>query len=373
MNTPHRRLPEPVKTTGSSANESTFVTMPQPGSGNAPRQANKTTDRIGDILRKRREERGDDLQYIADNLYIRRAYLEALEKSQYDVLPADAYVIGFLRSYSSYLGLDSRDVINLYRAEMAGRRNKPQLSMPTPVTEGRTPSVIIMIAAAIVALLVYALWYGLSSSDRASVTAPPPLPTVTSESMPNPTTTDTSKPAAYVTPIVVAPNSIASTSAGVSPPAVAATAVPAPNTTVNKAATPAVVALSAQPSVTDISPSADAKTPVAAKPQSVPAPLIATPVVSGLVLRAEQSSWVLVTDHDGNTVYDHVMKPGDVYQVPEGQSLYLTVGNAPGIVVSENGVDLPHFSTRNTAHVLRNVPLDGNHLRAKAASHASNE
>jgi len=136
-------------------------------------------ERLGDILRRRRENRGDELQHIADYLCIRKNFLVALENSDYDELPADAYVIGFLRSYASYLGFDGREAIEHYRHEMAGRRRKTALVLPTPITEGRTPSIPIMIGAALVALLIYAGWYGFSSSGRAIVSVPPPLPTVT--------------------------------------------------------------------------------------------------------------------------------------------------------------------------------------------------
>src|ERR1700722_13022476 len=133
-------------------------------------------ERVGDILRRRRQQRGDDLQQIADYLCIRKSFIVALENSAYDELPADAYVIGFLRSYATYLGFDGGDAINRYRGEMSGRRRKPTLVLPTPIPEGRTPSAFIMLAAASAAILIYILWYGLSSSDRSTASVPPPLP-----------------------------------------------------------------------------------------------------------------------------------------------------------------------------------------------------
>src|SRR3984957_2529190 len=133
-------------------------------------------ERVGDILRRRRQQRGDDLQQIADYLCIRKSFLVALENSEYDELPADAYVIGFLRSYAAYLGFDGGDAINRYRGEMTGRRRKPVLVLPTPIVEGRTPSAFIMIGAALAAVLIYVLWYGLSSADRGIANTPPPLP-----------------------------------------------------------------------------------------------------------------------------------------------------------------------------------------------------
>src|SRR5271168_5123312 len=133
-------------------------------------------ERIGDILRRTRERRGDNLHHIAEYLCIRRSFLEAIEDSEYEKFPADAYVIGFLRSYADLLGLDGKEAINMYRAEMVGRRKKPVLSMPTPMPEGRSPSVFILIGAVVTAILVYASWYGISASDRATISTPSPLP-----------------------------------------------------------------------------------------------------------------------------------------------------------------------------------------------------
>jgi len=356
MTNPQRRLPEPVQSSRpANAPDSTLVTIPQAGaqpSVSAPSRPMPTSpDRLGEILRRRREERGDDLQYIADSLYIRRVYLEALEQSRYDALPADAYVIGFLRSYAAHLQLDSRDVINLYRAEMAGRRKKPALAMPTPVSEGRTPSAIIMVAAAIAALLIYALWYGLASSDRASVSKPPVLPPVATA---QPSSSDTApanlvKPAVTpVAPVVVAP----AAATPVAPPAPVAKS-----------------ALDTTASVASEKPQPQKSTPD--KTQAAEqAPTVLIPP-AGMAIRAEQSSWVLIMNRDGDTIYDHVMKPGEVYTVPDLDNLTLTTGNAPGIVVSEDGVDLPRFTRAKTTRVLRNVPLDSAHLRAKAAGTAN--
>lgn len=263
------------------------------------------TERIGDILRRAREKRGDDLQQIADYLCIRRSFLVALENSNYEEFPADAYVIGFLRSYANLLGLDGKEAIDRYRGEMAGRRKKPVLFMPTPVTEGRTPSALIMIGAAVAALLIYIVWYGLSSSDRATVNTPPPLPTTT-------TSTETTSTAAVVLP----------------PPSEAIAA---------------------------------------------PAPAAAAPKPTGqvygndgqehhVVIRAEQTSWILIADSKGQTVFDHVLKAGDVYKVPGTDGLTLTTGNGAGLVLALDGIELPKLT--GSSRVLRNISLSRDRLKS---------
>jgi transcriptional regulator with XRE-family HTH domain len=71
---------------------------------------------IGERLREARTARGLELPEIEKRTKIRARYLRALEEEQWDVLPADAYVRGFLRTYADYLGLDGAAMAQEYRS-----------------------------------------------------------------------------------------------------------------------------------------------------------------------------------------------------------------------------------------------------------------
>ena len=60
---------------------------------------------VGEILRRTRIHYDQTLADIERALHIRASLLEALEAGDYDRLPGRVYVIGFIRSYSEYLGL----------------------------------------------------------------------------------------------------------------------------------------------------------------------------------------------------------------------------------------------------------------------------
>ena len=83
-----------------------------------------------------------------------------------------------------------------------------------------------------------------------------------------------------------------------------------------------------------------------------------------LVIRADQSSWVMISDNKGTTVFDRVLKPGETYPVPDKPGLTLTTGNGGGIVITLDGVDMPKLSSSSSG-ILRDVPLDSTYLRAK--------
>ena len=302
------------------------------------RQPLPEVERMGSILRRVREQRGEQLENISDYLRIRREYLVALENSRYDELPADAYVIGFLRTYANYLGLEGKGAIDQYRREMAGRRRKPQLVLPQPITEGRAPTAVILIGATIAVMLIYALWYGLSSSERAVVTTPPAMPQTGSYKQPNAIALEAPAPpaaAASITPTVI--------------PTVAAATVVAPPP----------VTLAATTDKTDKNETVKNE----AAPGRPQGQVYGDPVSrSRVIIRVDKQSWVLVADSQGNTVFDHIMKPGDTYKLPNRQGLTLTTGNGGGIILSLDGVDLPRFAEEG--RVVRNISLNPDELKS---------
>ncbi len=71
---------------------------------------------IGNTLREARVRRNLTLQQVEEDTKIRVKYVQAMENEDWDVLPGHTYVKGFLRSYSSYLGLDADLVMDEFRS-----------------------------------------------------------------------------------------------------------------------------------------------------------------------------------------------------------------------------------------------------------------
>ena len=69
---------------------------------------------LGAFLRQTREEKQVTLEELAEKTKIRKAYLEAIEGGDHDVLPDEVYVRGFLRIYAKVLGIDPDEVIRMY-------------------------------------------------------------------------------------------------------------------------------------------------------------------------------------------------------------------------------------------------------------------
>ena len=81
---------------------------------------------IGNSLREARLRQGLDFPEIEQGTKIRGKYLRALEDEQFDVLPAQTYVKGFLRSYAEYLGLDGQLYVDEYNSRFVVGEEEPQ-------------------------------------------------------------------------------------------------------------------------------------------------------------------------------------------------------------------------------------------------------
>ncbi|MBI3385102.1 helix-turn-helix domain-containing protein [Candidatus Gottesmanbacteria bacterium] len=100
---------------------------------------------VGDILKKKREEKNLTFSEIEKAIKIRKTYLEALENGDYHSLPPAAFTRGFIKNYSDYLGLQSREILALYRREFDEQKDKRLLPQDISKTTdearfGLTPS-----------------------------------------------------------------------------------------------------------------------------------------------------------------------------------------------------------------------------------------
>ena len=81
---------------------------------------------IGTSLREARLRQGLDFPELEQATKIRGKYLRALEDEEFDLLPAQTYVKGFLRSYAEYLGLAGQLYVDEYNSRyVVGEEDSP--------------------------------------------------------------------------------------------------------------------------------------------------------------------------------------------------------------------------------------------------------
>ena len=129
---------------------------------------------IGNSLREARLRQGLEFPEIEQATKIRGKYLRALEEEQFEVLPAQTYVKGFLRSYADYLGLDgqlyvdefnSRYVRGEFEEEEEQQPFRPRVAGPG---RGGGLSKAVMLTLAVIAgltVFTFAAWMWGGSSD----------------------------------------------------------------------------------------------------------------------------------------------------------------------------------------------------------------
>ena len=136
---------------------------------------------IGSTLRETRVRRKTTLQQAEDDTKIRVKYIQAMENDDFDLMPSAAYVKGFLRTYSLYLGLDADVILEEYRSRFEpNEEHEPfggNSALGRPHAHRRRNTLTFI---AVVCLLILGLLYVLGRYDSPGKATPPPPVTVVS-------------------------------------------------------------------------------------------------------------------------------------------------------------------------------------------------
>ncbi len=73
--------------------------------------------KAGQRLKEERLRQGLTLEDVSKSTRIKTSFLDAIEKSEYDKLPASTFAQGFVRNYTQFLKLPDEEVIPLFRRE----------------------------------------------------------------------------------------------------------------------------------------------------------------------------------------------------------------------------------------------------------------
>jgi cytoskeleton protein RodZ len=124
---------------------------------------------IGSSLKDARLRQGIDLAEAELATKIRSKYLQALEEERFDVLPAQTYVKGFLRSYADFLGLEGQLYVDEFNSRYVSGDDetavRPRRSYTSPRAHRRVESralviALVAIASAAALVVIAARWGG---------------------------------------------------------------------------------------------------------------------------------------------------------------------------------------------------------------------
>lgn len=261
---------------------------------------------VGEILRRTRVHYGQTLPQIESILRIRASQLEALELGDVSKLPGRVYAIGFVRSYSEYLGLDGDKMVHLFKEQSVGRKAKPDLSFPVPASESKVPNLAIIGGSlfGFIVLIGFVAFLMFPKEEKKGI---PSVPEKLTKTQLN------------------------------EAPALVKTANPT-----TAAGDQAAVAAAG----------ADAAAPAAAAAQPA----------NRVVIEITEASWVQIVDAKGAAIVRQVLKAGDTYLVPDERGLVLETGNAGGVKITVDGKALPSLGA--SGQIRRKISLDPDRLAA---------
>ena len=245
---------------------------------------------VGEILRRTRVHYGQSLEDIERALHIRASQLQVIESDDVERLPGRVYAIGFVRSYSEYLGLDGDKMVHLFKKQAGGKTQRPELDFPIAASETHIPPAWVVIGTIVCAVAIIGVWLSIQTRDRTIVTEIPEMP--------------------------------------------------------HSEKTEAVIM---GPPVPAFAPADEAVEAVAPAQQQ------------GIILKILENSWVEIRNADGEAIVSRVLKAGDRYFVPDRPDLNMALGNAGGVLLQLDGVDMKPFG--KTGEIMRDITLDRDYLR----------
>ena len=268
---------------------------------------------VGVALRRTREFYGKTLKDVERALRIRGSQLDAIERGDVTSLPGRVYVIGFVRSYAEYLGLDGGKIVSLYKTQYMDGQSRSTLSFPIPASETKTPALWLVSGSLILASMFMLGWNYINKPDRSIVQNVEFLPKHIEE---------------HVNEKIL---------------------VDALNTPLQEAAAHEQIGVV----VDDRTNAQDASGPEVENMGGMQS--------DGIILKIRDDSWVEIKDGEGGILVSRVLVRGDEYFVPDNAGLSMSLGNAANVEIIVEGRTLKPLG--KDGDVRRGIPLNTTYLK----------
>ena len=283
----------------------------------------------GAYLRDLRERRGVSLEEIARVTRVARHYLEAIEASRFEELPAPVFTRGFIRAYCQALGEPADQALERYDNRAGGTAAEstaprvPSSGAPPVEGRGRGPVLVSFVLLVVLGVLLFAVTLALQSGREVKMDGRGDAPRVGRV------------PAARPLATALADPPVESRTAPPIESPVAGGSVSLPAAGTGAAAAPGSLPVS----------------PPFARPSGAERPVPAPPPVTErvtsratspyrLVARTTQLTWIRVRTEDGHSS-EETVPPGQVREWVSNRRFTLSIGNAGGVSLELNGVALP--------------------------------
>ena len=272
---------------------------------------------IGTALRDARVARNLSLAEVSALLRIRESHLEAIELEDFEQLPGNVYVIGFIRTYAQYLELNESDLIMRFKAASveSGIADMVFEEEETEQISGALKISLLVVGA----LVVYVLWLVAGTqNDGVTVGTVVQTPVALGEA-----------PAEPTPPAVVADEAAASSEAAVEP-----------NTT---------------PRASDEAPPVAATIEGPADVQPNALLMNTTPAPSKVEIRATRRTWMRLENAQGRVLFSSVIDEGEGFELPDDIDYILATRDAGALTYFVNNQAVAPVGRRGQILTNRNL------------------
>jgi len=255
---------------------------------------------IGEILREARERKDVTFDDVYNATKIKKRYLQAMELEEWGRLPGRVYAKGFLRTYARFLDLDEQSMSDLFELSIAAKeaeKNEAASQAGDRRRRSRKPKVVEKPKKA--------QEIDLQNSPKRKVII-----------------------FLCVLSLMVVAFFVWAHQRYYLDEAEAARPTPPPI----------------------VLPQPEPEPEPEPQPEPEPEPVILTTL--SLKLEATEMCWIRLKDKDA-LVYENTMRKGDALEFPDLSHIYIRLGNAGGVKLNINGIDLPilgasgHIVTKN--------------------------
>lgn len=281
--------------------------------------------KVGAMLKEMRLQKGLKVVDVSKKLCIRKCYLEAIEDSNYEEVPAFPYGVGFIRSYANFLGLNGENIVELFKEE-TNATCVADMHVLEPQPEATMPGLQYLLISLLAIVAIYAGWMFFNQNQSSEENTDTTAETLSTEqsadngvivveeyNFTNAVDNNDAENNVSVSQIVVSEDEYV---------------VDEKNTENNKDSDKSDVEKATKSKDEKNTPDETTKNEEIVAQKDIPA--------NGVFIEVLKETWVEVKDE--NKLYiSKVLQEGSEYTVPDGRGKILSVGKYDGVNVYVNG------------------------------------
>ena len=92
-------------------------------------------ENVSNMLLEARLAKGLTLEEAEAATSIRKLYLDAVEKGEFEKVPGEVFTKGIIRTYGNFLGLNGPELVNIYKAQTSGLTKEAVAPKPIRMVE----------------------------------------------------------------------------------------------------------------------------------------------------------------------------------------------------------------------------------------------